>query len=60
MFCENPHCMQPAHMRRKFQDPRRGVNDDLAYVARYFCSFVCEEAIVDNLERQAQYARLVH
>lgn len=60
MFCENPRCMKAAQMRRKFLDPRRGKGEELAYVARYFCSFECEEAIVDNLERTAQYARLVN
>ncbi len=60
MRCENPHCMRPAEGRHKFRDPRRGQDDELAYVVRFFCSQECELAIVDNLERQAQYARLVH
>lgn len=59
MFCENPHCMMPSQARRKFLDPRRGAGDDLVYVTKFFCSPDCEEAIVDDLERKAQYARLV-
>lgn len=60
MRCENPRCMAPAFERHKFLDPRRGKGDELAYIAKYFCSPECEEAIVDKLERQAQYARLVN
>lgn len=60
MHCENPRCMRSSQERKKFLDPRRGKGDELAYVAKYFCSPECEEAIVDELERQAQYARLVH
>ncbi len=60
MFCENPHCMRAAQERKKFLDPRRGEGDRLVYVQKFFCSQECEEAIVDNLERQAQYARLVN
>lgn len=52
--------MAPAQERHKFQDPRRGKGDELAYILKFFCSPECEEAIVDELERQAQYARLVH
>ena len=57
--CEAPHCMREAVMRRKFQDPRRGGNE-LAYINKHFCCLQCEEAIVEELERQAQYARLVN
>lgn len=59
MRCENPSCMRPAIGRHKFQDPRRGNDDELAYVQRFFCSQECEEAIIEDLERTAQYARLV-
>ncbi len=59
MFCENPRCMMAAQGRKKFIDPRRGAGEDLAYIAKFYCSPECEEAIVDELERQAQYARLV-
>ena len=58
--CQNPHCMKEAIRGAKFLDPRRGEADDLRYVIRHFCSDDCELAIVDELERQAQYARLVH
>ena len=60
MWCQNPRCMRPAQERHKFLDPRRGKGDELSYVAKYFCSQECELAIVDELERQANLARLVH
>lgn len=53
-------CGGVAGDRRKFRDPRRDDDDHDAYVERYFCSSECEEAIVDELERQARLARLVH
>ena len=58
-YCENPTCLMRAGMRKKFLDPRRGPGDDMKYSERYFCSPECEQAIVDELERQAQYARCV-
>lgn len=58
--CQNPTCMMEAHMAAKFLDPRRGHGDERKYTHRYFCSQDCELAICDELERQAQYARLVH
>lgn len=60
MYCENPHCNRVAGMRKKFQDPRRGDGEEIAYTERYYCSDECEIAIIDELERQAQLARLVH
>lgn len=59
-YCENPNCTKRAGMRRSFLDPRRGNGDDVARCERYYCSPECEAAIVDELERQAQYARMVH
>lgn len=58
--CQNPVCMLEAHRGAKFRDPRRGKGHELAYTTRYFCSQECELAIVDELERQAQYARVVN
>jgi len=58
-YCENPSCMMRAGMRKKFLDPRRGKDSEFAYCERYYCSPECELAIVDELERQAQYARCV-
>lgn len=58
MYCYN--CGQPAEQLKKFQDPRRGHGDNIVYVERVFCTAVCEEDICDKLEREAQYARLVH
>lgn len=58
--CENPHCMKEATHSAKFLDPRRGHGEERSYARKYFCSQECELGIVDELERQAQYARLVH
>lgn len=58
--CEGPRCMRVAGNRRKFRDPRRDSDDQGAYVEKYFCSDECEEDIVNELERQARLARLVH
>lgn len=58
-YCENPACAKRAGMRRRFQDPRRG-DSELAYCERYYCSPECELAIVEELERQAQYSRVVN
>ena len=58
--CENPACMCEARGKAKFLDPRRGHEDECACTMRYYCSQECELAIVDELERQANYARLVH
>lgn len=60
LYCEAPGCMRRAEDRHRFRDPRRDDKDHDAYVDRYFCSQECELAIVDELERQAQLARLVH
>jgi len=57
--CNAVGCMLPATQRCKFLDPRRGGEDRLAYTVRYFCSDECQLQIVDELERVAQYARLV-
>lgn len=58
--CQNPTCMLEAHMAAKFLDPRRGHGEELAYTKRYFCSDACQLEIVEDLERKATYARLVH
>lgn len=58
--CEGPGCMRVAGNRRKFRDPRRDADDHDAHCEKYFCSLECEENIVDELERQARLARLVH
>ena len=58
--CEAPGCMRVAGERKKFRDPRRDDDSVHAYCERYFCSQECELAIVDELERQANLARLVH
>ena len=57
--CESPSCMREAKRRAKFLDPRRGHGDELAYVIKHFCCDEHELAICDELERQAQYVRLV-
>lgn len=57
--CENPFCMNEARGRAKFLDPRRGHDGELAYVTKCFCCENCQLAICDELERVAQYARLV-
>lgn len=59
MHCQNLCCMAPAIERKKFADPRRGKGDELVYVTRYICSQACEEGIVNQLEKEANYARLV-
>jgi hypothetical protein len=56
--CEAPGCMSVASMRKKFRDPRRGTNGEVAYTVRHFCSPECELEIVDELERQANYMQL--
>ncbi len=58
MMCQNPRCMMPASARKKFQDPRRGDKEPV-YIERFICSYTCEEELIEELERQAQYARLV-
>jgi len=57
--CEAPNCMNEARGRAKFLDPRRGRGGELAYVTKHFCSQTCELAVMDELERQAQYDCLV-
>lgn len=61
IHCDNPKCMQLAKGRSKFLDPRRGDGDGdrLAYTVKHYCSVECQLAICDELERVAQYARLV-
>lgn len=59
MKCENPTCGNKAEITHRFQDPRRGHGEEIAYVRRFCCSAECAGAINDELERQAQYARLV-
>ena len=44
----------------KLQDPRRGKGDDIAYVRRMLCSLKCEEEAIDELDKQAQIARIAH
>ena len=51
-------CGKEAKYARKLQDPRRGKGEDIAYVLRYLCSHKCEEEAIDQLERQANYARV--
>ena len=58
LHCSGPGCMNVAQYARKLQDPRRGHGEDIAYIRRHFCSFVCEEAAIEELERQSQCARL--
>lgn len=52
------NCGLPAGEQKKFQDPRRGKGEEIAYVTRFYCSQVCKEDIIDKMERQANYARL--
>ena len=56
--CEAPGCMRVAGMRRKFLDPRRSHDVICEYTEKYYCSDECEYAIVEELERQAQYLRV--
>ncbi len=58
--CDNPNCTKEATAAAKFLDPRRGHGDEHAYTRKHFCCQGCEIAIIDELERQAHYARLVH
>ena len=60
MMCQNPTCTRDARHRRMFQDPRRGHDDVVALVERCYCCEECVLPIIDELERQAQYARLVN
>ena len=57
--CEAPGCMAEAQRRVKILDPRRGKDDLLAYTNKYVCSDVCEYELVQELERESQYVRLV-
>lgn len=59
IHCDAPGCMREATRRCKFLDPRRGTEEELAYVVRFFCSDDCQLQIVDELERMSHYARLV-
>ena len=59
MRCENPKCSNKAETTRKFRDPRRGHGEEVAHIRRYCCSEECMHEIVEELERQAQYARVV-
>ena len=58
--CEAPNCMAMACRGVKIQDPCRGHDDVLAYVRKFVCSDGCERALLDKLESEAQYARLVN
>lgn len=58
--CEAPGCMQMADRRAKFLDPRRDCDEERAYTIKYACCADHLLEICDELERQAQYARLVH
>lgn len=59
MVCE--FCGRPATHRKNFRDPRRDDDDHDANVEKYLCDDTgCESGYVDELERQAQFARLVH
>lgn len=60
LHCQAPNCVRTPAARRKFRDPRRDTDEQGAFVDKYFCSIECEQAIVDELERQAHLARLVH
>ena len=60
IHCEAPGCMREAKGASKFLDPRRGHGEERAYTRKYFCCDTCQLEIVDELERQANYARLVH
>ena len=51
--------MAEAHRAVKILDPRRGHGEILAYTRKYICSLQCEEALIEELEREAQYVRLV-
>jgi len=51
-------CSKEAKYARKLQDPRRGKGDDLAYVRRNFCSHQCEEEAIEQMDKQANYARV--
>ena len=53
-------CGSPNTTRKKFQDPRRGNGEHIVYVNKYVCSMTCEEQVIDTLEREATYARLVN
>lgn len=60
MRCENVLCSNKAEVTHRFQDPRRGNGETIAYVRRFVCSAECVAVVCDELERQAQYARLVN
>lgn len=57
-YCDG--CGGIAGQRKRFRDPRRGEEDEMAYVELYYCSDACEEDIIDELERKARIARLVN
>ena len=57
--CEANGCMAEAQRRVKILDPRRGKGDLLAYTNKFVCGDACEYALVEELEREAQYVRLV-
>ena len=58
--CQAPNCMNEARGRAKFLDPRRGHGEELAYVSKNFCCENCQLGIMEELERQANYARVVN
>ena len=53
-------CCKDAIRSVKLQDPRRGHGEDIAYVRRNVCSMQCEEEAIDELDTQAQIARVAH
>jgi len=58
--CQAPGCQRISTRRKTFRDPRRG-SDEIAYVQRFICdSDYCELAVVDDLDHQAQCARIVY
>lgn len=59
LHCEAPGCMRTAVRCVKIQDPRRGSGDSLAYTRKYVCSESCEYALIEELEKESQYVRLV-
>ena len=59
MRCEAPECMAVATGHHKFLDPRRSHDVIAEYTTKYFCSPLCEQLIVDELERQSWIAHVV-
>lgn len=53
-------CGKDAIRSVKLQDPRRGHGEDIRYVRRSVCSVQCEEEAIEELDKQAQIARIAH